>query len=76
MAAEAPAEVRRRAPVFVGEPYTVVHEVVGRGQSRRVESYWTRSTLRDTAGDDVAEVLLHQGVFKASYAGYPADRLG
>jgi hypothetical protein len=60
-------------PVFVGEPYVVQHTIVGIGQSRRVESYWTESTL--TAADSgvhAATVLLHQGVFKASYADYPA----
>ena len=63
-------------PVLAGRPYLVEHTVVGLGQSRRVESYWTESTVTD--GDDgrhVATVLLHQGVFKASYAEYPADRL-
>lgn len=68
-------EVRRLAPVLVGAPHTVTHEIVGLGQSRRVEGYWTRSTISDASGTSVAEVLLHQGVFKASYAGYPADRL-
>lgn len=68
-------EVKRHAPVFVGEAYTVTHEVVALGQSRRVESYWTRSRLTDASGAPVATVLLHQGVFKASYADYPADRL-
>lgn len=68
-------EVRRHAPVFVDEQYTVTHEVVGLGQSRRVESYWTRSRITDANGVPVATVLLHQGVFKASYADYPADRL-
>ncbi len=66
-------EVKRHAPVFVDEPYTVTHEVVGLGQSRRVESYWTRSRLCDAGGALVATVLLHQGVFKASYADYPVD---
>jgi hypothetical protein len=65
-------EVRRHRPVFVGEAYTVVHEVVALGQSKRVESYWTRSHLTDAAGVLTATVLLHQGVFKASYAEYPA----
>ncbi|MEI6496357.1 MAG: hypothetical protein WCO88_06770 [Actinomycetota bacterium] len=68
-------EVKRHAPVFVGEQFTVTHEIVGVGQSRRVESYWTRSRLVDAAGTMVATVLLHQGVFKASFAEYPADRL-
>ena len=32
----------RHGPVFVDETYTVTHEVVALGQSKRVESYWTR----------------------------------
>lgn len=68
-------EVRRFAPVLVGVELTVEHEVVALGQSRRVESYWTRSTIRDSSRKPIAEVLLHQGVFKASYADYPAERL-
>lgn len=63
-------------PVFVDQPYTLVREIVGLSQSRRTESYWTRTTLRDADTErPVAEVLLHSGVFKESYAGYPADRL-
>lgn len=68
-------EVKRHAAVFVDEPYTLTHQVVGLGQSRRVESYWTRTTIVDASGSTVCTVLLHQGVFKASYALYPADRL-
>lgn len=61
-------------PVFVGRPYRVDHTIVGIGQSRRVESYWTESTVTDVeTGVHAATVLLHQGVFKASYADYPAD---
>ncbi len=60
-------------PVFVGRPYEVHHTLVGIGQSRSVESYWTESTITDTTtGTHAATVLLHQGVFKASYAGYPS----
>jgi hypothetical protein len=44
------------------------------GASRRTESYWTRTVLTDTDGDvPTVEVLLHQGVFKNSYPGYPTD---
>jgi acyl dehydratase len=68
-------EVKRHAPVFVDEEYTLTHQVVALGQSRRVESYWTRTTIVDAIGATVCTVLLHQGVFKASYADYPADRL-
>ncbi len=63
-------------PVFVGQEYAVERELVGLGQSRRTESSWVRTTLTDVGtGDVTAEVLLHSGVFKESYEGYPADRL-
>lgn len=63
-------------PVFVGRPYRIEREIVGLGQSRRVESYWTESRVFDVeTGHHTATVLLHQGVFKASYPDYPADRL-
>lgn len=62
-------------PVFVDQRYLIEREVVGLGQSRRTESYWTRSTLADAdSGAIVAIVLLHSGVFKESYPGYPHDR--
>jgi hypothetical protein len=68
-------EVRMLAgPVFVDQPYLVEREVVGLSQSRRTESYWTRSTIADAdTGAEVAAVLLHSGVFKESYPGYPAN---
>lgn len=59
-------------PVMVGRPYRRQREIVALGSTKRVETWWTRTTLFD--GDvAVAEVLLHQGVFKASYPGYPAE---
>jgi hypothetical protein len=64
-------------PVFAGQTYRVEPEVVGLSQSRRTESYWTRTTLTDAGtGREAAVVLLHSGVFKESYAGYPKERLG
>jgi len=70
-------EVRlHRGPVFVGQTYRLDREVVGLSQSRRTESYWTRTTVRDPAdGTTVASVLLHSGVFKESYPGYPRELL-
>lgn len=67
-------EVRLLAgPVFVGQEYSLSRELVGLSQSRRTESYWTRTTIADaSAGAKVAEVLLHSGVFKDSYPGYPS----
>jgi hypothetical protein len=59
-------------PVFVDRPYRVDHTLVGLGQSRSVESYWTESILTDVEhGVHAATVLLHQGIFKASFATYP-----
>ena len=71
-------EIRLNAgPVFVGQDYVVKREIVGLSQSRRTESYWTRTTLTAVdSGELVATVLLHSGVFKESYPGYPKDRLG
>jgi hypothetical protein len=70
-------EIRLLAgPVFVDQDYAVKREMVGLSQSRRTESYWTKTTLCDIdTGHPVAEVLLHTGVFKESYPGYPKDRL-
>ena len=59
-------------PVLVGRSYRLEREIVALGASRRTESYWTRTTLFHGA-HAVAEVLLHQGVFKASYPGYPGE---
>lgn len=61
-------------PVFVGHDYVLEREVVGLGQSRRTESHWVRTDVTDAeTGALVAQVLLHSGVFKESYAGYPVD---
>jgi hypothetical protein len=69
-------EIRLLAgPVFVDQEYILGREVVGLGQSRRTESYWTRMSLREVDTDRlVATLLLHSGVFKESYPGYPLDR--
>ena len=59
-------------PVFVGRTYDITHRVLQVGQSRSVESWWTESTVTDaTTGSHTATVLLHQGVFKASFPGHP-----
>lgn len=69
-------EVRMlNGPALVGHPYRVGWEIVALGASKRTESYWTRFTLYDADRGNIdsaiAEVLLHQGVFTASYSGYP-----
>ncbi len=70
-------EIRLLAgPVFVDQPYKVTRRIIGLGQSKRTESYWVETTLSDPSSEvAVARVLLHSGVFKASFADYPPDRL-
>ena len=70
-------EIRMHAgPVFVDAEYELSRKVVAIGQTRRVEFYWTDTSIVDpSTGTLVASMLLAQGVFKASYADYPADRL-
>lgn len=63
-------------PLFVDQDYSIDREVIGVSQSRRTESCWIRSSLTDAStGALAATVTLHSGVFKASYDGYPKDRL-
>lgn len=63
-------------PVFAGQDYATSREIVGLGQSRRTESCWVRTTLTDVdTGRETASVLLHSGVFKESYPGYPKELL-
>ena len=62
--------------MFVDQEYVLDRQVVGLGQSRRTESYWTRTRVTDAdTGRLAAVVLLHNGVFKESYPGYPAELL-
>jgi hypothetical protein len=59
-------------PVFAEQPYTMTREVLALSQSRRTESMWVRTDLTDAdTGTLTASVLLHSGVFKASYPDYP-----
>ena len=66
-------EVRMiKGPLLVGETYLVRREIVGLGESRQTEGYWTRSRIFDKTGtEQVTEMLLHQAFFKQSYPLYP-----
>lgn len=70
-------EIRMLAgPLFVGRDYRLEREIVALSESRRTESYWTLTTILDHTDTAVAEVLLHQGVFKDSYPDYPGTDQG
>lgn len=60
-------------PLLVGEEYVLRREIVALSESKRTESYWTRTRIFDTTGTrQVAEMLLNHAVLKESYAGYSA----
>lgn len=62
-----------KGPLFVGHPYTLEREIVALSESRRTESFWVRTRIRDGATNDlVAEMLLNHATLKESYAGYRA----
>jgi len=50
-----------KGPLLVGEQYLIRREIVGLGESRQTEGYWTRSRIFDKTGtEQVAEMLLYQ----------------
>ena len=62
-------------PLFVGEDYVLRREIVALSDSKRTESYWTRTRIFDASGERIAaEMLLNHAVLKESYAGYADAR--
>ena len=61
-------------PLFVDQPYVLDREIIALSESRRTESNWIRTTIRDADdGRVVAEMILNSATMKASYASYEAD---
>jgi hypothetical protein len=61
-------------PLFVGQDYLLEKEVIGLGESRRTESVWMRTSIRDPeTGELVATSVLNSAYLKASYAPYEAE---
>jgi hypothetical protein len=64
-------------PLFVGEDYIIRREIAALSESKRTESYWTRSRIYDSSDQRlVAEQLLNHATLKHSYAGYEAELAG
>ncbi len=62
-------------PLFVGEEYLLEREVVALSESRRVETNWVRTTIREAKSErQVASMLLNSAVLKASYPNYEEER--
>lgn len=61
-------------PLYVGEPFQMVREVIALSQSRRTESLWTKTSLfRPGRVKPCAHVLLNQAYLTASYPDYDAE---
>ena len=73
-------EVRMlKGPLFVGQDYLLEREVVGLGESKRTESMWIKTSIRDAQTHVLnAVVLLNSATLKDSYEPYleEAKRLG
>jgi hypothetical protein len=55
-------------PLFAETDYVLEREVLALSESRRTESFWVRTTVRDAASKEIAAVtLLNTGVLKESY---------
>jgi hypothetical protein len=61
-------------PLFAGEDYEIVREVVALSGSRRTESMWVRTNVYRAGGNDViASMLLNSAYLKDSYANYAKE---
>jgi len=73
-------EVRMiKGPLFVGQEYLLEREVVGLGESKRTESMWIKTSIKDPkSGELLATTLLNSATLKQSYEKYEeeAKRIG
>lgn len=61
-------------PLFVAEEYLLEREVIALSESRRAESSWIRTQVREAKSERlVATTLLNAAVLKASYPDYDTD---
>lgn len=68
-----------KGPLFVGQDYMFEREVVGLGESKRTESVWMKTYIKDVkTGELLATTLLNSATLKQSYAKYEeeAKRIG
>ena len=68
-----------KGPLLVGRDYALEREVVGLGESKRTESVWVKTSIKDVVtGELLATTLLNSATLKQSYAKYEeeAKRLG
>ncbi len=63
-----------KGPLFVGKEYELEREVIALSESRRTESCWIRTLVRDPEDKEIkAEVILNSATLKHSYANYEKE---
>lgn len=63
-----------KGPLFVGQCYDLEREIIALSESRRTESIWVRTRVREHGTPTlVAEMILNHAVLKASYASYEKE---
>ena len=63
-----------KGPLFVGQDYLLEREVVGLGESRRTESMWIKTSIKEPeTGEVLATTLLNSATLKQSYEKYEED---
>lgn len=62
-----------KGPLFVGEDYLVQRKVVALSGSKRTESLWVRTEVRDVSQALVATMLLNLATLKESYGHYQKE---
>lgn len=63
-----------KGPIFVGKEYDLDREIVGLSESRKTESCWVLTSLRDPdSGELVAQALLNSASLKDSFASYAEE---
>lgn len=64
-----------KGPLFVGENYRIQRKVEALSGSKRTESLWVRTEVRDSGQELVATMLLNLATLKDSFGPYHAERV-
>ena len=62
-----------KGPLLVGEAYRMDKEIVAISDSRRTESHWTLTSIKNSKGEVVATTLLNSATMKETYANYEKE---
>ena len=63
-----------KGPLFVGEDYLIDREIIALSESRRTESNWVKTSIRQPGSNELlAEMILNGATLKESYANYAKE---